>query len=202
MLSVLVHQVTVQNTGVKPTEIATVVVAFFALTAATWSALTAHRTGVRQAQQLQEARDHEIRRQAAQVAAWSVPNMDNDGTQTISTYIVNASSLPVFTLELTDVGGTWNFAVQEPTPEPRLMRAQDYDWSEDGIDPSEIRMATLLFTDAEGNRWVRDKHGLWLLERAKLQQVGGRSVGTAAAQRSASWWRRGRQSSAANDQTG
>lgn len=168
VLTHLAQQVVTQDSGPKVTEIVTCVIASLALAAATWSANTSHKTSLRQAKQIKEAQDHDMRRQAAQVAAWSVPNMGEDGTQTVSTYIMNASNLPVFTLELTDgVSPTASFAVQEPTTEPRRWRVVNYDWSEDEAEPWEVRIAQLFFTDAEGNRWLRDHNGLQLLQRAK-----------------------------------
>lgn len=96
--------------------------------------------------------------------------MSADGTQTVSTFIMNASNLPVFSLELTNgVRPTSSFAVQEPTPEPFLWHTANHEWleDEDEGEPWEVRIAQLLFTDAEGNRWIRDRHGLRLVVRAK-----------------------------------
>ncbi len=129
--------------------------------------------------------------------------MDEHGTPTISTYIMNASNLPVFSLELIDgVTTASSFAVQEPTPKPHRQRAQNYDWTKEDKEPWEVRIAILIFTDAEGNRWIRDHHGLRLLQRAKTLPDVDESVRKAASRRLLRWPGRKRQPSAANDRTG
>lgn len=73
----------------------------------------------------------------------------------------------MFSVELTIWGlPTTMFAALEPTDGPRLNAEVDLEWDGEDREPWEVRIAQLVFSDAEGNRWMRDDRGLVMLASA------------------------------------
>lgn len=155
----------------KITDWLSVVVAFLALAAAAWAAWTSHRTSVSQSRQLREAQEHDLRRQAAQIVAWaetyiSDDVINDDLRKVLRVSVLNTSRLPVFNVEVS-VDGTDFRSLQTALP-PSDQGLIEIPFPEhDDRELWEVRVARMVFTDAEGNRWRRDAAGLTLLARAR-----------------------------------
>ena len=157
--------------GPKITDWFTIGIAFLALLASSWAAWSTHRTNVRQGRQLRENQEHDVRRQAAQVAAWGVPTAEESGITSIRIYRINASHLPIFDLKMSlDGYGGWQSEMPAFLPTTEVERPCSSvvpDWTDVRW---EVQVVVMTFTDAEGNRWRRDKAGLTLLDRARTAE--------------------------------
>lgn len=165
--------------GSSVTDWLTVGIAMLALTAAAWAARSAHRTDATQAEQLELAHRHSLRQQASHVAAWLIEGQSEPGVWSQHLYFLNASKMPVFDVEFSALGntdGAWlHLYILEPRNEPELLGVLDgEDLPRVNLDPRPAEHADrivraqslhLKYTDAEGNRWSRDRSGTLSLIR-------------------------------------